>query len=502
MKRSALLVWLLVASSSDLAAATAPRQTFTPREDADVVLHNPDMGWVLYENYPLDARPNGAGTLNVLPEARFEGCDYVAVMFAWSDVEKEQDRFDWSRVDQACDHWLQKGKGLHLRLSTEPLFGWSHVQPPGGLGIPDWLLARIPDGQKRRRSDGPMYGWHVDARHPLYQERLAIFLRAVNAHFSGPRTPALVDLRGFGRWGEWHSGYPYATLDDKRPALQGVLDTWCAAFPERMLALSYSFDPDGPAELHAGPWNKLDPAFTTNYSEYLRFSAFDLALQKTNITLRRDGAGGAVRSNERKLCEHAYRELRRAPMMSEFVGSYGHFRNGGSDFVRSVVDDALSLHPNYISLMDTARGGMTFMLERPDLVARGLRRMGYRLVPLEVTAPKVLRAGASFTLDMTWINRGAGRALRDYALRLRLADEQGRVLAEADTGPLPTSRWLEGDRQHVSATATFPRIAGTATGARLLIALHYTTTGRVIALPLSRRTHDEWCELGMMEILR
>ena len=152
-----------------------------PREDADVVLHNPDMGWVLYENYPLDARPNGAGTLNVLPEARFEGCDYVAVMFAWSDVEKEPGRFDWSRVDQACDHWLQKGKGLHLRLSTEPLFGWSHVQPPGGLGLPEWLLARIPDGQKQRRTDGPMFGWHVDARLPLYRERLALFLAEVNA---------------------------------------------------------------------------------------------------------------------------------------------------------------------------------------------------------------------------------------------------------------------------------------------------------------------------------
>lgn len=493
---------LLAGTTGSLQAGPAERPLLAPREDAEVALHNPDMGWVLYENYPLDARPAGAGTMNVLPEARFEGCDYVAVMFAWSDVETAPDRFDWTRVDQACAHWLQKGKGLHLRMSTEPLFGWSRAQPPGGLGIPDWLLARIPDEQKRRRTDGPQFGWHVDARHPLYRERLAVFLHEVNAHFSGERTPALVDLRGFGRWGEWHSGYPYATLDDKRAALQGVLDAWCAAFPQRRLALSYSFDPDGPDALHAGPWHRLDPAFTTNYEEYLRFSAFDLALQKTNITLRRDGAGGAVRSNERRLCEYAYRELRRAPMMSEFVGSYRSFRNGGPDFVRQVVDDALSLHPNYISLMDCARAGLEFMQERPDLIARGLRRMGYRLVPVEVTAPESLRAGEAFPLDMTWVNRGTGRALRDFALRLRLADEQGRTLAETDAGPLPTSQWLEGDRQRVAALASFPRVAGTGTVARLLLGLYDEASGRAIQLPLEKRTADEYCELGPVAIRR
>ena len=66
-----------------------------------------------------------------------------------------------------------------------------------------------------------------------------------------------------------------------------------------MLALSYSHDPDGPKELYSGPWNKFDSTFTQNYDEYLRHSAFDLALQKPNITLRRDGAGGAGRQIER-----------------------------------------------------------------------------------------------------------------------------------------------------------------------------------------------------------
>ena len=31
------------------ATCRAQSVTFSPREDGDVVLHNPDMGWVLYE---------------------------------------------------------------------------------------------------------------------------------------------------------------------------------------------------------------------------------------------------------------------------------------------------------------------------------------------------------------------------------------------------------------------------------------------------------------------
>lgn len=492
-----LVVFMLIPLLSGYAANT---QTFTPREDTEVVLHNPDMGWVLYENYPLDPRPKGAATMNVLPQVNFEGCDAVAVMFAWSDVEREAGRFDWKSVDEAWDYWRQRGKSIHLRISAEPLFGWSRVKPPGGLGIPDWLLARIPDSQKQRREYGNLFGWHVDARNPYYLERLRIFLREANTHFTDLRTPALVDLRGFGRWGEWHSGYRYASLEHKRAALQNVLDAWGTAFSQRTLALSYSHDPDGPEELYAGPKNKFDPAFTKNYNEYLRYSAFDLALKQPNIALRRDGAGGAVCSNQRKLCEYVYRDLRRAPQMSEFVTDYTQAKPGGSAWVKWLVDDALSLHPNYICLLGySGQAALDFMLERPDLIAHGMKNMGYRLVPLKISVPKLIKVGVPFSLEMEWINRAAGRALRDYRLQVRITNEKGLVLAQADAGTLPTSQWLQGDKHPTRSMVSFSKIndVGTAT---LLISLYDTATARPIRLPLLLRTDDEFCKVGEVSV--
>jgi hypothetical protein len=472
-------------------AAGEDRQSLAPDEDHEVVLHNPDMGWVLYENFPLDPRPRGSGTMNVLPMAAFDGCDHVAVMFAWSDVEISPGNFDWSRIDAACDHWLARGKSLHLRMSTEPLYGWSALHPPGGLGIPDWLLAQIPDEQKVRRTYGEQFGWHVDARNPIYQERLRSFLAATHRHFSGRLTPALIDLRGFGRWGEWHSGFPYPSLLERREALAAILQIWTTAFPDRSLALSYSHDPDGPPALHHGPTHQFAEESTLSYQEFLHFSAFDLALEHPAITLRRDGAGGAVSSNERKLAAHAYRDLRRAPFMSEFVDSYSQMSRAGGKYLEWVIDDALSLHPNYISLLGySGRDAQRFMLERPDLLGRGLRGMGYRLVPIQIDSPKILTPNAPFTLKMQWTNRAAGRALHDFILKIHLAEPGSATpIATIEAGPLPTSTWLQGDTHSLEVEAIFPSIHAAGT-MQLLISLHHPISGTAIQLPLTTRTHD------------
>ena len=485
------------AGAAAVGAGAGEVQVIVPREDPLVVLRNPDMGWVLYENFPVDHRLTAPGEP---ASADWSAVEAVAVMFSWADVERAPDVFDWARVDAAMDYWRQRGKALHLRLSTEPLFGWSRLRPPGGLGIPDWVLAQVPEAQKRCRHDGANFGWHVDARQAFYQERLRRFLAAVHAHCSGPRTPQLIDLRGFGRWGEWHSGFPYPTVPERRAALAAVLEIWSAAFPGRQLALSYSFDPDGPPAYHAGPTQRFDPAATEHYDDYVRYSAFDLALARPNITWRRDGAGGAVTSNERRLCEHAYRDWRRAPMMSEFVGGYAAAAKAGAAHLRWIIDDALSLHPNYIGLLGYAgREAEAFLREQPECVAHGARGLGYRLVPVRAELPVRVRAGEAVAFTIDWINRGAGRALRDYVLQVRCVAGAGQVLAEATMGAVPTRAWLQGELHRTRGTVVWaaPPAAGTVCWQ---IALTDPATGRAIALPLAGVRAEPYYELGRVEL--
>src|SRR5262249_22993953 len=150
----------------------------------------------------------------------------------------------------------------------------------------------------------------------------------------------LIDLRGYGVWGEWHSGYKYRTLDDRRSALKAILDLWTDALPNHQIALSNSYDPDGPKELYEGPTDKFDENATGHYRQYLNYSGFDYALTKTNITFRRDGCGGAVHSNERKLNEEAFR-LGHGPMFSEFVDSFWQSKAGDIKWIKWKIEDAL-----------------------------------------------------------------------------------------------------------------------------------------------------------------
>jgi hypothetical protein len=478
--RANLLQHIVFMLALTAVSARAEQITVVPAVDDAALLHNPDMGWVVYENYPVDPRPSGSSTLLTLPNDNFDGVDHVAVMFSWADVEREAGVFDFRDVDHAYDYWRARGKQIQLRMSTESLLWWSRNDPPRGVGVPRHVLDKIPAARKQRRSE---YGFDydlVDARDETYLAALDQFLAAVAKHFNATppgRPVTLIDLRGFGLWGEWHTGYKYPDAASRRAALINIIDHWSRAFPDHHLALSYSHDPDGPKEFFDGPTFEYDANFTKNYEKFLAYSAFDYAVTKSNITWRRDGVGGAVYSNQRRLCEVAFAKLSHGPFMSEFLGGYSQNKAGGEKWLTKIIDDALSVHPDYISLLGWQGGdALAFVREQPELFNRALREMGYRLVPTRVTYPSSITAGESFTIEMTWQNRAVGRAMRDYNLRIIIGDKQ------IDAGAMETSRWIKGSDYPIVKEI---KLSDLEQGAYPLhIALIDPATGKPIALPV------------------
>ena len=468
----------LTISAVEPSHAAADVDVVVPPEDVTRVLSNPDMGWVLYENYPVDAKNS---TITTAPEETFPGVDHVAVMFSWADVEREEGVYDFTRVDAACDFWRAKGKGIHLRMSCESLLWWNDRKPPTGSGIPPHLLAKLPaDAQQVRTFQGKSYTV-VDARLPHYRDSLRRFLHAVAERYQGPRSVGLVDLRGFGLWGEWHSGYRYADDAQRREALIGIIDLHAAAFPHHWLSLSYSHDPDGPPELFAGPTHRYDAASTATYDVFLRFSAFDHALTKPNISWRRDGVGGAVYSNQRRLCDETF-ALRRGPFMSEFVTGYAQTKKGDEKWLRWVIDDALSMHPNYVCLLGWQhREALAFLHEQPELVAHGHRTMGYRLVPVSVRLPRQVTRQQPFRISSEWTNRGVGRCQQDLTLTWILHDVAGRIVARHDAGKTGSDRWVKGATARLEHHLALRDLAAGRYHLRVLLR---TPSAQVIALPL------------------
>jgi hypothetical protein len=500
LSRRSFVFQVLVLLSLSRATGAAETVTVTPAEDEKVVLHNPDMGWVLYENYPVDREPNGSNTMIAMPDDSFDGVDEVAVMFSWFDVEKTEGKYDFIDVDRAYDHWKKRGKRIQLRMSTETLLWWDTANPPRGKGPPDYVVARMSDERKQRREGGGLPPYTVlDARDPIYLQRLEKFLAAVADHYNGDRAVTLIDLRGFGVWGEWHTGFKYPSVEERREALKGVIDRYSAAFPNNWVALCYSYDPDSPKELWAGPYDKLDPAFTTHYDEFLRYSAFDHALTKPNVSFRRDGCGGAVRSNERKLCGQAFDSLDNGPFFCEFVDGFGDSKRGRLGWVDWKIEDALSLHPNYINLLGWVGGdAKNFITERRDLFEHGQRNMGYRLVPTKLSYPRSVTSGSSFELSGEWVNRAVGRAMVDFKLKLTLVDGAGKSAATADAKGFGTDKWVKGKTYPVRSTLAFADVKPGQY--ELCVSLVDPRDGKAIGLPLKGDVGERAYRVGAIGV--
>lgn len=492
MRIAPLLVALVTLSTF------AQTVTVHPKEDADAVLHNPGMGWVLYENYPVDADPHGASTLLPFPNETFPQADEVAVMFSWADVDKGSDRYDFSKVDYAYDYWAKRGKAIQLRMSADTLLWWNTRNPPAGVGVPEYVLAKLPADKKQVRTCEGVPYTVVDAREPYYLERLAKFLDAVERHYDKSRPVTLIDLRGFGLWGEWHTGYKYPDVEARHAALVGVLDCWSKHLRDHRLALSASYDPDSPKSYWSGPTKAFDEKFTSTYRDYLHFSAFDHALTLANVTFRRDGVGGAVHSNERKLIDEAF-ALGRGPMMSEFLGGYGAGKKGGKAWVDWMIDDALSIHPNYVALLGWQGGdALDFIRERPDLVEKGLRTMGYRLVPTALTYPTSIRGGEKIIVEATWVNRGVGRMTRDAAVSFSLVNGEGKAIATAEGGTLATHEWVKGKEYASHNEAAFEGVP--AGEYQLAMTLIDPQSGKRIALPVVGARDDRVYPVGTVRV--
>lgn len=416
-------------------------------ENVSEMLSNPDMGWVLQECYPIAKKD---GSLVLTPDYNYPGVDYVMLTCAWSDLEKSMGEYDFTAIDYAYDYWKKRGKGIHLRISTCAWGWWSDAKK--GLGVPQYITQVLSQSEKQVQNTyvGKDYTV-VDARNPFYQERLSAFLKVLAKHFSdeGPRPVALVDLLGYGVWGEWHTGFKYPNLEQRRRALKMIIDTWMDAFKGRWLALSYSHDPTGPKELYKGPVRRYDQASTDTYSKYLAYSAFDYALTIPTVTFRRNGCGGTISSNERKLAEEYFKRPRGGLMVSELAGGYMAFKYPASwrsfPDIKVAIDDCLSLHPNYITIpgWDGYRA-RNFIAERPDIVKYGLINMGYRYLPKSVEFPAAIEKDSSFSLKFDWVNKGVGKAVQDYELRLIIRKMNDSYVSSQAIGTLDNRLWLKG----------------------------------------------------------
>ena len=113
---------ILVAALTGAAARPQSRDTNAdlvvvhPR-DSGAALDNPGMGWV-FHYYDNGIRNYGSRLEPSDTVDEFPGLTVVYLRLAWSYLEPEEGRFNWSVVDTPAQRWIARGKKVALRFTT------------------------------------------------------------------------------------------------------------------------------------------------------------------------------------------------------------------------------------------------------------------------------------------------------------------------------------------------------------------------------------------------
>lgn len=407
--------------------------------ETDALLHNPLMGWGIVEY--IDNPDLGARRQWAPGETPYPLYDNVQVLFTWAAIEREPGVLDWSAVDRVTDYWAGQGKTLHIIASTE------YYNPREGYGgCPEWVYEMGVPRYERGAGDGV----YPDYNHPVYQERLRRFLRAFADHFCDSPSIELIALRGYGAFGEWHSGHPYASVEERRRALISIIDAWHGAVAGRkMMTLSVSYEwmfptLDGePGILPRG--TSIYDEYRPSFRDYIERGASDYAFSLPGIAARRDGVGGAVfQEYDGRLLANLFAHYRR-PIFAEPFGGYGAYTSPsvvgfpntreGDNFIENCIDEALSHHANYL----TVHWGVDFDEKHPELVEKALRLLGYRLALVRTEWPDAVAPGGKLTLRQSWENRAVGRCYRPFPLALYLMRGEDVVWSGVDKSFTPAA---------------------------------------------------------------
>lgn len=381
-------------------------------EETNEILNNPQMGLYFIENAPLEVTDLGR-------KGTFPDINTVAVLSSWGEIEEIEGKYDWTIVDNAVNYWKSKGKRIIFRISTDAMVISGLMKYSSE--VPAWLFDKYKVGYQNREMQGVFYRV-PDYADPVYLDKLQLFMDSFAGKYKDDPAVEGVMLLGYGPWGEWHSGHDFKSYDEREKTLAKIIDIWAEAWgSETPLFLSSTYEYD----------QTLFPAVSdpASYEEYMRWSAFDHAWNIPNVSFARNGVAGALKDYDSRLLMDSFASGKRVPVQLELFGGYEQYSaiggHAGYD-TESAFDEILMYRANVMTIMGWDKFGLPRLYnERPDLIYKMNRYLGYRLIPKDFTYPARVAPGTDFDILHTWVNDAVGRCPEDHDLRISLIDDAG-----------------------------------------------------------------------------
>jgi hypothetical protein len=383
-------VSLIVVTTGSLADE---KTTIVHPQDTGTALVNPGMGWVLhhYDNSPFNygGRLEPSDTVDDFP-----GVTVIYLRIAWSYLEPQEGRFNWSVLDTPAQRWLDKGKQIALRITT------SEGSPQ--YATPEWVRQAGAKGYfftGGKGVDPNGRAWEPDYDDPVFLDKLDHFLAALAQRYDGSPEVAFIDVGSFGVWGEghtyWSTKKPYSA-----ETLRKHIDLHTKHFKKTLLAANDDF------------------ASHDRGKQVIEYAA------QQGLTLRDDSILVQGGKNAYLSADFAPLFWQKLPVILESE-HYGPSQKRGYWQDGSLYLEAIEkYHASYASVHWWPH---EFLAANEDLVRRINLRLGYRLQLVEASWPSEIAADSTFSFTTTWRNAGVAPCLPGGHPALTIKDAKGGI---------------------------------------------------------------------------
>ncbi len=404
IKKIRMLIILTLLFSSFITFSDTSDWETVHLSDNGATLNNPGVGWVLHfydnvpENYGSKLEPSD--TVDEFPSL-----SVVYLRIAWSFLEPEEGKYNWSILDTPAQRWIGKGKQIALRITCS--------ETPVPWATPKWVY----DEGAKGNFFIPLQGiqekgshWEPEYDDPVFLEKLENFLTALAKRYDGNPEVAFVDIGSLGVWGEghvWHSTQKHISSK----TIKKHIDLYVKHFKNTVIALNDDMITNG---------QKFDK-LTEDKQELLNY-AVEKGLTLRDDSIMVDGEDNAYMSAS--LAEHFWRN-KPVILESEHYGSSktnGHWGDG-SKYLQAVED----YHASYASIHWWPH---EFLQENKELINKINLRLGYRILPIEFKWEKTVKISEKiWNISYRWVNKGVAPCYKDLYPIITWKDEKDGIVA-------------------------------------------------------------------------
>ena len=428
-------------------------------KETDELFGNPGMGWQTFGMFVKHDK-----NLQGLPSSS------AYFRFYWREIEKEDGKIDFKKLDEALAFGRTQGQLIAFRLMC---MGSSEY-----TDVPMWLKEQGCRGEENMR-DGKKH-WDPDMTDPLFLAKHQRSVRALAERYDGHPDFDALDIGSVGNWGEWNRAGSVDLVTGKQlpmPPLElqnTIIDQWATAFPKTPKIVLVGSDPGMARAVKEGFGWRADclgdwGMFSRNWNHM------------TGIYPQAVAKGKA---------EEAWK---RGPVAFESCHDMRRWASEGYD-IEKTLNYALEQHVSYMNnksapLPEGAR----------PLVEKFIRKMGYRLVVRSFEHADSAKAGGPLKVKIEWENVGVAPSYRDYNVALRLRGEGGK----SDKGIILMSEesikgWLPGKHVSELTFALPPGLTGEV-GLSLGVVLPKTQAPEV-KLAIAGRDAGGWYPLSTVKV--